>query len=90
MDWTLDLDQDLDLDTGPDLELDNFSFTKKFIQKAQFSIRSINNKHIYHLFGLSSLILMKITQILTFNPIFTPLLLHQTRIGEIVSCLHLS
>ena len=24
MDWTLDLDQDLDLDTGPDLELDNF------------------------------------------------------------------
>ena len=25
MDWTLDLDQDLDLDLGPDLELDNFS-----------------------------------------------------------------
>ena len=23
MDWTLDLDQDLDLDLGPDLELDN-------------------------------------------------------------------
>ena len=27
MDWTLDLDQDLDLDLGPDLELDNI-YTK--------------------------------------------------------------